>query len=298
MQDVHAQGDVGEIGKVTIDGEEIPEVLYTAFANRHMLDNSMICPPVSDAFMRDSVIAIWLRDLDMRKRDMLTPEIRKSLREIRKISERNRESLPDVAAGADLWLKEIVSDAMRDETKQAITPERVAEHYQRLVDQKDPRLVDVILIKQRTLPLWSAEEIKIATDMIADGKGISEISEVAGDKDFNVPLRDEWINLEFFIYAPEDLNELKPGALLGPIELFNRSLLISILDVKKIPQLLPGTRVNLDSDFVMNYAEKSLKFQDNFGLDDEVTNELWSKYSVMLDGKPLDKPTSYPTCAR
>jgi len=57
----YANEKVTNVGSVTIDGIPIPELHYQVYADRFIYDSKLICPPVSDAFIRDQVIGVWLR---------------------------------------------------------------------------------------------------------------------------------------------------------------------------------------------------------------------------------------------
>ena len=97
-------------------------------------------------------------------------------------------------------------------------------------------------------------------------------------------------------YNLGDASELKTGVVYGPVKSEYDQRVVYIDDIKTVPRLRPTTRVNMDWKYAMSFAEEDLQAQMQSGVLDKKLDELWGKYPVLLDGKPLEKPLSYPIC--
>lgn len=295
---LRANEKIGQIGEVSVAGEQIPALHFDAYADMYIYDSKRICPPVSDSFIRDQVIAIWLRDQGLRESKPLFDKISTQLDSLQ--NEVDSLSNPDelTLAKFELRAKNIASSEMRGDWGESITPAMTVEHYKRMVSMEHPGIVNTTLVKRRVIDLWDESDIELASKLKGEGADIQEIANALGRADENLYQADEWFAVESLKYNLGDGSKPEPGTIYGPMKGEYHSIVVFVADVKITPQLRPTTRVNMDWKYAMSLAGENLREQVQHGIIDKQLDELWEKFAVMVDGKKLAKPTSYRTCSK
>jgi len=294
----NAKDSVGDIGSVTIDGTLIPELQYQAYVDRNIWQDELICPPLSDAFIRDQVIGVWLRHLEAQATGMLTDQIKSAQEEL--AAERaSNTGLDELGkASYDLQEKNILSYALKRANQVETTPSRLVDHYQYLIKTGNTGLVNVPLIRRRELSLWSPDQVETAKQMLAEGSTIQLIADKLDRSSDNLYQADDWFALDSLDYSLGDSSSIEPGKIYGPLEGGYDPVLVFVEELKVVSRIRPGSSINMDWKYAISYAEKNLRFAEQYGLSDAKLDELWAKYPVMLDGKPLAKAAAYATCPK
>lgn len=293
---VFAQSKIGSIGVVEIEGLEFPQEYFESYANQYFFNERLVCPPVSDALIRDQLINSVLRSLEVENTNSASEETKAALKKLTDNFESDSNPAPEVRV--EFEIKSIVTTAseLKPRLSRKIATSLIVDHYQELVAQRFPLLVDVVLIKRRELELWNNREVDTATKMVLAGNNITEIATAIDRPEHNLYQADEWYALNSLGYKLGEPSDLQPGALIGPIDGKYDPVVVYLEDKKTVSRLRPNVRVNSKWEYALSVAEEDLWNQMKIGMKDKKLKELWSKYTVLLDGKPLQRPGRYPDC--
>lgn len=59
---------------------------------------------------------------------------------------------------------------------------------------------------------------------------------------------------------------------------------------------MPGRNSGISGGVRTTVAEEDLRIQMQFGMKDKKLKNFWNKYTILLDGNPLQRPDRYPRC--
>lgn len=298
-ENVVANDVITSTAAVTIEGKPVPALHFEVFAE-HYLESAdeFLCPPVSDALLRDQVINFWLYDLAMRSSADLSDQTRAEVKRVEDKLATLKESYSKQHAALELRVMFTHSRAFRNlNPAPRISSRLIVDHYQRMVEQNHPKITNVDLVKRRELYLHNQSAIDTVTEMLQAGKDIQQIADAIDRPDQSRFLADEWYALDTLDYEL-DATAVAPGSIVGPIKREFDSVVVYIADKKTVSRIRPSTRINANWKYAISVAESDLYLQSRLGTNDEWLEKLWARYSVQLDGEPLEKATSYPSCPK
>jgi hypothetical protein len=296
LNPAYAEEKIGTIGVVEIEGQEFRQEYFEYFVSEKYFDEKHICPPVSDALVRDQLINSVLRSLELKKTDSASEETRAALKALTEQFEGNSNPSPEVRVAYEVNSVMRAARDLEPKIPWEFETSLVVDHYRDLVAQGSPLLVDVVLIKRRELDLWNHREVETATEMVEAGNSIGEIATAIDRSDDREYQADEWHALHSLGYKLGEPSDLQPDTMIGPIEGRYDPVVVYLEDIKTVSRLRPSARVNSDWTYALSVAKDDLRKQMQYGIKDSKLTELWNKYTVLLDGKRLQRPDRYPDC--
>ena len=276
---------------VTLDGEPVPEVLLRGYRG-HAMPSEDVCPPHSDAFVREQVVRRLLlvregeaRGLELDDGDRA--RLDGYLDELAALPEgddgyRARTEYLALQTRAGAHLSQMVGMP---------THEEAIEAYRRLIRTRHPDFVDVPLVRRTTLELETDDEARRAESMIAEGVPVEEIAERL-DLYLAPGEADRWITLDRMKYYEGDGEGVETGAWLGPFEnRFHRAW-----EFVHERRTLSRLRPNLNVDNTDRYALREARFHLLAERQDALVHGLRDAAEVRVDGEPVARPESFEDC--
>jgi len=182
-----------------------------------------------------------------------------------------------------------------------ITDSEIRQHYDQLIKERDPRLVNVRLLKEKSAPLWeshengrrplSAERLQEVQRMIDDDRPIDEILQFSY-RVMTIHVLDEprWTLADSAHLNGIDPSDIKVGDFVGPFLDGNSEFLTYIADERIYPQIHLGQKIELSAS---NYAEDLVKADLLAAKLTVELAQLVKEHKVLVGGKPFGDAPKY-----
>lgn len=307
----HANSDnIGDVGVVTVDGEAIAQKYFALYANRFIRDQKFICPPHSDAFVRDQVINLLVREKEYR---LTRPEpdpavlarIKKQEQQLANTDSRNAEEY----LLNELYVLREITSGMRSLNYKKTTDAEIIARYQTMIKNKQPALTDVVVVRRYVLKFFSENDANRVQDFLDSGGSFSKLISV--DADIQAKFQDtdilDNLNKDKYQtdiwYAVNDLKhyegdglELKAGDVLGPYRSDYDVQFLYIEEQKTLSRIRPSQTMSGVKFYAREQAKAAILNDTIYGVALPDLDQLWNKHAVKLNGEPLAYATEYPAC--
>ena len=290
------------VGKVAVNGEPIPDYLFTAYEQEKLLPNEQ-CSPVSDAFVRDKVIDHWLSVLDGRERKLELKEYTvEKLEKLKQEIESNASlSSEDFKAKKELDALVTESFGYASHRQASVSDAEAMALYKKRIADKDPTLTDVTVVRfdkvQFTKGSGQMEEFVNATDNGESWETLMEpLSKFARNHDksdiwHTIADMDEYTNTTVQRLVG-DGRQLQPNDVIGPIEMYAYSQIFRIQEQKILPVIALDQNLNGEDAWGMESSKDILR-QRHFK---KVRADLRAGKAILENGEAVVVPDAYPAC--
>lgn len=285
---------LADIGNVTVNGQTIRPILFKGYAIHFMLKQD-ICPPLSDASIRDTVVD-WHLLVQEGKRLNIT----RSQRDIDTENEYIEElaSMPADApektrAKAEILRLHFAVSGYMSAMKKDIVEQEIIAEYERLVAWKNPRLVDVVVVLRTELDLESEGDVKEAKKLLAAGQSFDKVAQQL-DPDYMGSLQEkEWMTLDRMRGYKGNGSDFETGDVIGPYKSRFYWTLIHIREKKVLSRIRPVYRINYTDSYAKREVELKLIGEQR----DQIFGSIRRKADVREDGVKVNVPKKYPKCS-
>ena len=280
----------GQTG-VAVDGAPVPAALFRGHEIRGMAPED-VCPPISDAFVRESVVSDWLVAREGGARGLELPTWREEdIEEYRaeldalptgNVDERARIEATMLYVRA----REHVSGLVRE-----VSHQDVLDGYRRFIRARDPRFVDVPVVRRTTVQLLNDDQALRAEPLLHDGMPAEDVAARLGL--LLIPGESErWIPVGEMRYYEGDASDVETGAWLGP---FRRGAIRTYLYIDE-RKTLSRIRPNQELDGKEAYARSKVRTILQDEREARLRESLRAAATVTVNGARVDPPSEFPAC--
>ncbi|MFK8081684.1 MAG: hypothetical protein AB8B97_15470 [Granulosicoccus sp.] len=279
-----------DIGRVTINDEVVPAIVFKGFTQHNMLKKD-VCPPTSNAYIRDAIIR---RALIIAKGQELGLTI----------DERSKNNVDEFAQtleylGPDGNPREIAkAEVLRhmhryigflDHFPAPVRHEEILAEYKRLIKAGDSRFTNVVVVRFTPLEFRSVKDAEAAIEALNAGEPVKEVTDRFPEGFYGFHRSPQWIPIYDVDDYEGDGSELTTGTAIsiGGVDV------IYFDEVKFRSRLRPFTEYrNSDS-----YVYKEVKWDLLKIKQRERDRALWEAADVREDGMPIVMSSDYPKCS-
>ena len=287
-----------EIGKLTIDGVDIPENLYNGFYK-----GDQWCPPTSDTRYRDRLIDTALIVFPGRQGNFeLSASEQKRIAEKTSELERAESGNNAVSIAKAAWnLFSAESSAYGAHLYPAVSTlfsrQDVLNEYKRLINIKDPRLTDVVIGKYVQLAFPNNEMAKTAINLFNSGKSLAEVTSAIGEHKLFAHNKDNWFVVDEIPGFSGDSHLVESGSAVfaseGQSWYGSEEKFVLYLDeVRELSRLRPFTEYNNRDEYAYDIARYDLWGSAH----DARRLERWKNADIRENGEPVVMLDQYPQC--
>ena len=278
-----------DIGKITIDGQTIPPILFKGYSVHAMTKESR-CPPTSDSYIRDRVIRRALVVLAAREQGLKVPEREQA--NIDKFKQKLEYLGPDgdgnAIASAEHLRHFYEYSAYISHFPARATHEDILSEYKRLIKAKDPRFTDVVLVRHTPLEFVSEDDARQAVKLLESGTSIDKVTTTFDEEFFQLHIHPEWYPIYDVDGYTGDGRDLKTGSAVS----IGGARIIYFNEVKFRTRIRPFTRLKHFDNWVYDRVKSDvLTIRQR-----ERDLALWQAADVREDGEPIAMLEHYPSC--
>ncbi len=280
------------IGEITVNGEIIRPVLFEGYQQHNMTDNQT-CPPLSDSYLKDQIIRRALVVFDARKRSL--PIRESSKKWMQKQSDELARQGPNgnkkAINKAEALLFEYEYSGYLNHYAVEVSHEEILAEYKRLIELKDPRFTDVVIVRRTRLEFNSIEDTDKAEELLRNGSTLNEVADAITDEHFHSHLSSQWApayGISGYLGYSGDGRDLETGSVLRTAD----HGLLYFNEVKFRPRLRPFTKYRNSKDYVYKEVRLDLLKVGQRARD----LAMWNSAEVLENGLPLKMSNHYPSC--
>ena len=287
-----------DLGRLTINGVEIPENLYHG-----MYKGKDYCPPTSNVRYRQRLVGAALIVFAGREGNFeLTTADRKRIAEATSELERaeSRGNTDAIAKAAwKLFYEEnsVYGSYLYPSVSTLFDREDVLNEYRRLVVVNDPRVTDVVTGRYAQLTFPDAEQAQLAIDLINSGKSLADLTSAIDEFKLFPHNMAGWSIAEKVRGFSGDSRQLQSGmavlATEGHMWYSSEERFVLYFDeVLTRSRLRPFTEYNNNDDYAYDIARYNLWD----GVHHERKVKRWEDADIREDGEPVTLLEEYPEC--
>ena len=287
-----------DIGRLTINGMEIPENLYHG-----MYKGKNYCPPTSNVRYRQELIGTALivfagreGNFELKTRDK--KRIAEKTSELRRAESRgNTEAIAKAAWKLFYEESSVYGPYLYPSVSKMFNREDELNEYRRLIEVKDPRVTDVVTVRYAQLTFPNVERAQMAIDLFNSGKSLTEVTSAIGEFKLFTHNMARWAIVEKLRGFSSDSRQLQSGmavlATEGHMWYSSEERFVLYFDeVLARSRLRPFTEYNNSDDYAYDIAR--------YNLWDSVHHarrvKRWDEADIREDGEPVTLLEEFPEC--
>lgn len=161
--------------------------------------------------------------------------------------------------------------------------------YKKLIKAKDPRLIDVVLVRHTPMEFLSSRDRDEAFELFLKGANVKQVNEVFKNVEVYDYLTLQWMTVSRMWGYLGDGKELETGSIIKI-----RDVELTYLDeVKLLSRLRPFNTFEDDDDYAYELVRSDLIQKKQLARD----RALWDSADVRMDGVRIKMSDSYPSCS-
>lgn len=308
-----------DIGVVTIDGEDIPPVLFQQYKPTPRGYVQPLCPPKSDEYVRNTIIIQWLTARkEKEKLDQIILADQRTRKRFARLDDElvkwqnfestHKDSGPEYKEMSTENIRRVEAKILEAKFNvfQSVmhanaVQQDYEDEYRRLVDEKDPMLVNVtayylsyVAFREESDGIGFAQKANSGIDIPQAIKGIEHAHWGGVEKaQWTVDDPEAYFAQRFLHYEPlrlKDIATLPIGKVTGPYNIknvltHNEYTIYFVLHQKKlIPQLNTDEYLNGIENWTLDYAARRY-FDRQMS---EYVKALREEFSIKENGKAIE----------
>lgn len=295
-----------KVGKITVDGVEVPAVLFRAYEASPYVPLDL-CHSDNDAYVRDTVLNQWLLVQDAKSRNLKLPE--RDAGAVKKLEDKLKLYMSD-GRGNSRQSDEIESELFRTMLRsyqkamhREPTRKELIEEYRQRINDKDPALVDTTVFRMSRVTLNTIKDGETFEARIKLGTDIADALEGLEQAHWNPERRVQWRpndSANFRNFYKGDITSLKSGDILGPYNekgAFNdkvRALYFIVHETKQLRRIRPKQKIYGQAGWAIKGYSKHTFIRANTLLH---TQARLVGRDIRENGKTILVTTKYQDCA-
>ena len=288
-----------DIGRLTINGIEIPENLYHG-----MYKGKNYCPPTSNVRYRQQLIGTALivfagREGNFELSTSDKKRIAEKTSELKRAESRgNPESIAKAAWTLFYEESSVYGQYLYPSVSSMFNREDVLNEYRRLIEVEDPRVTDVVTVRYAQLTFPNGERAQMAIDSFNSGKSLTEVTSAIGEFKLFTHNMARWAIVEKLRGFSSDSRQLQSGMAVLATEghmwySSDERFVLYFDEVLTRSRLRPFTEYNNNDDYAYDIARYNLWD----GVHHERRVKRWDDADIREDGEPVTLLEDLPECA-